>query len=84
MGFCCPGASPDFLSVFAIEGHTLQVFPTFYPVEHSLWPIKKKMQYNAARSVQGICVWASDSSLLNSTSVTGEPVQVPSGYVHTC
>lgn len=80
----CPGASPDFLSVFAIKGHTLQGFPTFHPVEHSLWPIEKKMKYNAARSVEHTCVWARNSSPLNNASVTGQPEQVPSCYVHIC
>lgn len=84
MGVGRPGAHPDFLSAFAIKGHTLQMFPTLYPVDHPLWPVEKKMQYNAACPVKGMCVWASNVGLLNSTSVTGQPVQVPSGYVHIC
>lgn len=82
MGVRRPGARPDLPSVFASEGHTLQVFPTSYPVEHSLWPIEKKMQYKAACSVEGPCVRARDASLLDGTSVTRQPVQVPRGYVH--
>lgn len=82
MGVCRPGAYPDCLYAFAIKGHTFQGFPTFHPVEQPPWPVKKEMQYNAARFVQDMGVWASKSCPLNSTSVAGQPVQVPSWNVH--
>lgn len=84
MGVRRPGSSPDCPSAFAIKGHALQVFPTLHPVQQPLRPIEKEMQYNSARSIQGVGVWASDSSPLNSTFVTGQPVQVPSRNVHIC